>query len=54
MLYLQQAGLVARRRDGNFVHYRIADDAVFELCETVCGSLRSEIQTLAELVGSPR
>ena len=54
MLYLQQAGLVARRRDGNFVHYRIADEAVFELCELVCGNLRSEIQTLAEHVGSPR
>jgi DNA-binding transcriptional ArsR family regulator len=42
MMVLLTAGLVARRRQGNFIHYRIADEAVFELCATVCGSLRRE------------
>jgi DNA-binding transcriptional ArsR family regulator len=51
MLLLLHAGLVARRRDGNFIRYRIADDAVFDLCATVCGSLRHEAETLAAAVG---
>ena len=36
---LLDAGLVARRRDGVTIFYRIADETVFELCETVCSSL---------------
>jgi DNA-binding transcriptional ArsR family regulator len=48
MLLLLQAGVVARRRDGNFIYYRIADEAVFELCATVCGSLRDEIHAPAD------
>jgi DNA-binding transcriptional ArsR family regulator len=52
MLALLQAGLVARRRDGNFVRYRVADRAVFELCETVCGSLRRELDARAAVWGS--
>jgi DNA-binding transcriptional ArsR family regulator len=43
MLLLLTAGLVVRRRQGNFIYYRVADDAVFELCATVCGSLRREL-----------
>jgi DNA-binding transcriptional ArsR family regulator len=50
MLLLLAAGLVARRREGNFAYYRIADDAVFELCATVCGRLRSDIRMLADRV----
>jgi DNA-binding transcriptional ArsR family regulator len=52
MLVLLQAGLVARRRDGNFVYYRIADDGVFELCGIVCSALRDEIGVLADAVAS--
>src|SRR5437868_406743 len=48
MLLLLQAGLVARRRGGNFIYYRIADRAVFELCAIVCGSLRRELEARAE------
>src|SRR5919108_3156462 len=29
---LRQASLVASRKEGLFVHYRLADPAVFELC----------------------
>jgi DNA-binding transcriptional ArsR family regulator len=50
MLLLLQAGIVCRRREGNFIVYRIADDAIFELCATVCGSLRHEIRALAAAV----
>ncbi|HEY6960951.1 MAG TPA: metalloregulator ArsR/SmtB family transcription factor [Gaiellaceae bacterium] len=47
MLLLLQAGLVARRRDGNYVYYRIADEAVFDLCAAVCGRLRHEADAFA-------
>jgi ArsR family transcriptional regulator len=36
---LLEAGLVARRRDGVTIFYRVADETIFELCETVCASL---------------
>jgi ArsR family transcriptional regulator len=40
---LQDAGMVARRQEGNTVHYSISDPSVFELCDLVCGSLRSSL-----------
>jgi DNA-binding transcriptional ArsR family regulator len=49
---LRQAGIVRRRKAGNFVHYSIADDGVFALCEDVCGSLRDQLEELRTLVGS--
>jgi DNA-binding transcriptional ArsR family regulator len=51
---LRQAGIVRRRKDGNFVHYSIADEGVFALCEDVCGSLRRQLDELHTLVGSGR
>ena len=36
---LLEQGLVARRRDGLFTHYRIADPTLERLCRLVCGSL---------------
>jgi DNA-binding transcriptional ArsR family regulator len=47
---LADAGVVARRRDGNHVYYRIADDDVLGLCEQVCGSIGRQFETLALLV----
>lgn len=44
---LQRSGIVARRKRGNFSHYRIADETVYDLCETVCGSLQSRADALA-------
>lgn len=35
---LYDAGLVARRRDGNSILYSIGDELVFELCRLVCRS----------------
>jgi len=48
---LADAGMVARRKDGNRVYYRIADPAIFDLCDQVCGSLQEQLSTLAALVG---
>ena len=36
---LAEARLVARRKDGLNVYYRVADRRVFELCNAVCSSL---------------
>jgi DNA-binding transcriptional ArsR family regulator len=36
---LLERGLVARRRDGLFVRYRIADAGLQRLCHLVCGAL---------------
>jgi len=36
---LLEQGLVARRRDGLFTRYRIADPTLERLCRLVCGSL---------------
>src|SRR5512138_2002717 len=44
---LVDAGMLVRRKQGNHVYYRIADDGVFALCEQVCGSLQSQLSTLA-------
>jgi DNA-binding transcriptional ArsR family regulator len=33
---MHRHGVLARRRDGNQIHYRIADEALPELCRAVC------------------
>ena len=33
---MHRHGVLARRRDGNQIHYRIADDTMPELCRAVC------------------
>jgi len=42
---LQDAGLLARRQEGNTVYYQIADETVFELCDVVCQSLKARLAT---------
>jgi DNA-binding transcriptional ArsR family regulator len=47
---LQRAGIVGRRKTGNFSYYSIADAGVFVLCETVCGSLEQQAESLRQVV----
>ena len=47
---LVDAGMLARRKNGTHVYYRIADEGVFALCEQVCGSLQAQLATLNALV----
>ena len=47
---LQRAGIVARRKQGNFAYYRIVDEGVFSLCEAVCGSLQEQVESLRQVV----
>lgn len=43
---LHDAGIVARRKEGTQVYYRVVDSGVFELCETVCGSVQRQVAEL--------
>ncbi|MGN6182324.1 MAG: ArsR/SmtB family transcription factor [Thermoanaerobaculia bacterium] len=46
---LQEAGIVGRRQQGNSVYCYIADESVIELCEAVCGSLRTQAEQTAKM-----
>jgi DNA-binding transcriptional ArsR family regulator len=47
---LLRARIVARRKEGNFSLYSIADPVVWSLCDDVCGGLREELEQLEELL----
>jgi DNA-binding transcriptional ArsR family regulator len=44
---LSQHGLVAREARGNSAIYRIADPAVYALCDLVCGSIARQLDRTA-------
>lgn len=48
---LHESGLVARRKEGLNVYYRVADESIFKLCDLVCSSLS---ERLAALQGAVR
>lgn len=43
LLVLLDAGMVARRREGTSVRYRIADETIFALCELVCSGIEAQL-----------
>jgi DNA-binding transcriptional ArsR family regulator len=45
---LLDAGMVARRQEGNVAYYAIADESVFELCDLVCERLRDRFEQQAK------
>lgn len=47
---LLRAGIVGRRKEGNFSLYAIADPVVFSLCDEVCDGLRRELDELDALL----
>jgi DNA-binding transcriptional ArsR family regulator len=51
---LLQAGILARRKDGNSSIYSIADVGVYELCEQVCGGLQLQLAEMTALVEGTR
>ena len=51
---LLQAGIVTRRKEGTSALYRVADPGVYELCEQVCGGLRSQLDELDALMEGVR
>ena len=42
---LFDAGLLSRRKNGVTIFYRVADESVFDLCDTVCTSLGQRLVT---------
>ena len=42
---LHSLGFVARRREGLYVHYRLAGEDVFQLCDIICGRIAAETET---------
>lgn len=51
---LQHSGIVARRKQGAFSYYGIADESVYDLCEAVCGSLQRRADALARITAAGR
>jgi DNA-binding transcriptional ArsR family regulator len=49
---LQNAGIVARRKQGNYAYYRVVDETVYALCETVCGGLQDRFETLRQVTAA--
>ena len=41
---LYSLGFVARRKEGAYVLYRLADDSVLRLCDLMCGRLEQQLQ----------
>lgn len=44
------AGVVGRRKHGNYTYYRIVDEGVFALCEQVCGTIERRLLELSSLL----
>lgn len=42
---LLDAGVVSRRKEGLTANYRIADESIFELCDTVCSRLKNQLES---------
>ena len=49
---LHTHGFVARRKDGLFVHYALADRDVFRLCDIMCGKLDVEMKARRRLLAT--
>jgi DNA-binding transcriptional ArsR family regulator len=49
--FLQDAGVVDRRQEGNSVYYSITDHTVFELCEVVCNGLKAGLEKKSSIFG---
>jgi DNA-binding transcriptional ArsR family regulator len=49
---LHRLGFVARRKDGFYVFYRLADADVFKMCDIMCGRIAREMRSRGEIVSS--
>lgn len=47
---LVEAGLLARRKEGLNVVYSIADPTIFDLCDKVCGGVRTHLEKRARVL----
>lgn len=51
---LRTHGLVKRRQEGNMAYFSISDPFVFEICDTVCNSIKIESEEKRMLVNQLR
>lgn len=49
---LAKHGLVSRESRGTAVYYRIADPAIYALCDLVCGNVAKQLKTQASHLSS--
>lgn len=47
---LHAMGFVRRRKEGLFVYYALADNGIFQLCDTMCGRLEQEMKRRRRLL----
>jgi len=47
---LHSLGFVARRKEGLFVYYALADDSVFQICDVMCGRIADETKQRGRIV----
>lgn len=47
---LAEAGILARRKEGLTVIYAIADPAIFDLCDRVCGDVQKRLRQQARVI----
>jgi DNA-binding transcriptional ArsR family regulator len=48
---MHRSGIVARRKEGNQVHYRAADAEMVELCRSVCSHIAAKLDQKKPLRG---
>jgi DNA-binding transcriptional ArsR family regulator len=48
---LHAMGFVKRRKDGLFIHYALADQGVFILCDVMCGRIESQTKARGKAMG---
>ncbi len=47
---LAAAGILGRRKQGNFVYYSVVDGSIWQLCDDVCGSVERRLAELQDLL----
>ena len=47
---LHSLGFVARRKEGLFVYYRLADKDVFRMCDIMCGRIESRVRGVERML----
>ena len=48
---MYRSGVLARRKEGNQVHYRAADPAMVEICRSVCNRIAAQLDEKKPLRG---
>ena len=48
---MQRSGVLARRKQGNQVHYRAADPVMVEICRSVCNRIATQLDEKKPLRG---